>query len=437
MKEKTGLKIERWKEEYRQIKAYAMANNMRNLLIALELAVNYHEGQYRDGGEPYIIHPLMVCKTLLLLNVEKYLKAWYPQKSDSWIRHQCDVLLAAAVLHDVVEDCDLPNKGREMVEVDHLEEEVWRIVIILSKPPKGEPYDPKAYFNGILEIWKATLIKIADRANNCTTMQVFKEERRKNYIRETSEYIYPLCAEGKRKYPQFSNIIRILENLIVSICESLASLLGMQEEITNQTQNYEEMIDFIKFNAKKENMPNTYLALSMAKKLYEGRLRTSGDPFLIHPLRVSAYLMDLGIMDDITNAAALLHEKAHWMKGADTYIRNSGISPEVTRIVDIISDKAMPLPEYYKKIQEEPRAILEKLANRAHTCTFLAKASYEEMEAYTRENQEYMVPMCEWAKIHLLQYANQIEIMQYHILSISNIVEVVTRQNRLTSQKGS
>ena len=64
----------------------------------------------------------------------------------------------------------------------------------------------------------------------------------------------------------------------------------------------------------------------------------------------------------------------------------------------------------------------------------LAKASYEEMEAYTRENEEYMVPMCEYAKKHLPQYTNQIEIMKYHILSISNIVEVVTRQNRLTSQ---
>ena len=437
MKEKTGLKIERWKAEYCQIKAYAIANNMRNLLIALELAVKYHEGQYRDGGEPYIIHPLMVCKTLMLLNIEKYLKVWYPEKSDSWRRHQCDILLAASVLHDVVEDCDLPNKGREMVDVYHLEEEVWIIVNILSKPPKGEPYDPKEYFGRILQNWKTTLIKISDRANNCTTMQVFKESRRIKYIRETSEYIYPLCVEGKRKYPQFSNIIKILENLIVSICESLASLLGMQEEITNQTQNYEEMIDFIEFNAKKENMPNTYLALTMAPKLYEGRLRTSGDPFVIHPLRVSAYLMDLGIMDDITNAAALLHEKVHWMKGADTYIRNRGIDHEVTRIVDIVSNKAMPLPEYYKRIQEEPRAILEKLANRAHTCTFLAKASYEEMEAYTIENQKYMVPMCEWAKIHLAQYANQIEIMQYHILSISNIVEVVTIQNRLTSQKGS
>ena len=268
-------------------------------------------------------------------------------------------------------------------------------------------------------------------------MQVFKESRRKKYILETTEYIYPLCTEGKRKYPQFSNIIKILENLIVSICESLASLSGMKEAITKQTQNYEEMIDFIKFNTKKEKMPNTYLALSMTEKLYEGKFRTSGDPFVIHPLRVSSYLLNLGIMDDVTNAAALLHEKSHWMKGADTYIRDSGINPEVTRIVNIVSNKAMPLPEYYKKIQEEPRAILEKLANRAHTCTFLAKASYEDMEAYTRENQEYMVPMCEWAKMHLPQYANQIEIMQYHILSISNIVEVVTRQNRLTSQKGS
>lgn len=435
MKEKAGL--ERWQIEYNKLKNYAITNNLRNLITALTLAVKYHKGQYRDGGEPYVIHPLMVCKTLLLLNVDKYLKEWYPQKSESWIRRQYDVLLASAVLHDVIEDCNLLNKGREMVEVYHLDEEVWIIVDILSKPPKGQPYDPEEYFRNILSNWKALLIKLSDRANNCTTMQVFKESRRIKYIRETTEYIYPLCAEGKKIYPQFSDIIKILENLIVSICESLASLLGMQEAITKQTENYQDMILFIEMNAKKEKMLNTYLALSMAKKLYEGRLRTSGDPFVIHPLRVSSYLLNLGIMDDITNAAALLHEKAHWMKGADTCIRNSGISPEVTRIVDIVSDKAMPLPEYYKRIQEEQKAILVKLANRAHTCTFLAKASYEEMEAYTKENQKYMVPMCEWAKIHLPQYANQIEIMQYHILSISNIVEVVTKQNQLTSQKGS
>ncbi len=434
MKEKTGSKMGRWRIEYNQLKNYAITNNMRNFIIALTLAVKYHEGQYRDGGEPYVIHPLMTCKTLILLRVDKALHEWQPQKSNDWIKHECDILYAAAVLHDVIEDCGLPNKGREMVDVYHLDEEVWFIVNILSKPPKGQLYEPEEYFGKILQDWKAILIKLSDRANNCSTMQVFDEDRRRKYIRKTNNYVYPLCANGRKRYPQFSNIIKILENLIVSICESLASILGMQESITKQTQNYEEMIEFIKLNAKNEKMPNTYQALFMAQTLYEGSFRTSGDPFIIHPLRVSSYLMTLGIMDDITNAAALLHEKAHWPKWGYRYVRNSKINPEVIRIVDVVSDKDRPLSEYYARIQEEPRAILEKLSNRAHTCTFLAKASYEEMEAYTRENEEYMVPMCEYAKKHLPQYTNQIEIMKYHILSISNIVEVVTRQNRLTSQ---
>ena len=234
-----------------------------------------------------------------------------------------------------------------------------------------------------------------------------------------------MCTWGKMMYPQFSNVIKILENLIVSICESLASILEMKEMITKNTENYQEMIDFIEVSAKKEKMQNTYIALSMAQNLYKGNFRTSGDPFVIHPLRVSSYLITLGIMDDITNAVALLHEKAHW--GSDEDVKNSDIDPEVTRIVDIVSNKDMPLKDYYERIEKEPRAILEKLSNRAHTCTFLAKATYEEMKAYTRENQEYVVPMCEYAKIIIPQYANQIDIMQYHILSISNIVEVVTR----------
>ena len=130
MNKATGLD---WQIEYNYLKKYAIMNNMRNLIIALELAVKYHQGQYRDSGEPYIIHPLMVCKTLILLSVETYLNKWYPEKSNQWIKHQLDVLYATAVLHDVIEDCDLPNKGIEFVVVYHLDREVWINVNILSK----------------------------------------------------------------------------------------------------------------------------------------------------------------------------------------------------------------------------------------------------------------------------------------------------------------
>ena len=57
--------------------------------------------------------------------------------------------------------------------------------------------------------WKATLIKIADRANNCSTMQIFKEERMKKYILETQKYIYSVCSEGKIKHPKFQILLQL------------------------------------------------------------------------------------------------------------------------------------------------------------------------------------------------------------------------------------
>lgn len=427
--------LERWKKEYNFIKGYATKNKMRNTLIALALATKYHEGQYRDGGEPYIIHPLMVCKTLILLNIEQVLREWYSRKTKEWIRREGDILYATAILHDVIEDCKLPNKGKELVEEYGLEEEILQIVRILSKPPKDKnllqdkQYNPEKYFGKILLNWKSTLIKIADRANNCSTMQVFDEKRKRKYILETKQYIYPLCSQGKVRYPEFSNTITILKNLIVSVCESLASILNMQEVITDETEEYKKNIHFIE-GASRNNMPNTYKALFIAQKYHENQTRTSGDPFIIHPVRVCSYLMALGIDDDQTYAVALMHEipqKCNLPEKGEELIRNYGIDKEVIKAIRIVSDKKKPLDEYYKAIQENPRALLEKLSNRVHTCTFLANADKERLIAYTSENRDYMVPMCKYGMLHYPQYANQIEIMQSHILSISNILEVVSR----------
>ena len=142
----------------------------------------------------------------------------------------------------------------------------------------------------------------------------------------------------------------------------------------------------------------------------------------------------LGINDDITYATALLHEipqrcnlGGKWQEVISDY----GISQEVIEAVKIVSNKNQTLETYYQAIEKNPRALLEKLSNRVHTCTFLAGIERKEILEYIEETKKYMVPMCKEGMLEYPQYANQIEIMQSHILSICNVVEVINEKQSL------
>lgn len=205
---------------YSFIERFAENRGLRNTLIALPLAVKYHEGQKRDDGEPYVMHPMRVCITLILLRPEFAFKEAYPKKSEKWVWQQCDILFSTALLHDVVEDAELPNKGRELVVVHYLSREVLKNVRILSKPPKrkkhfwSKVYKPKKYYKRIRKSLISTLDKLADRKDNCTTYGVFTSKRKVKYMRENEQYIYPLGEGCKKKHPEFARIVDVLIGII-------------------------------------------------------------------------------------------------------------------------------------------------------------------------------------------------------------------------------
>ena len=68
-----------------------------DLRQVLKFATDKHRGQTRSGGEPYIGHPVRVAQT-----IEKFKKS-----------HNLDALIAAAYLHDTIEDTDTTHEDLE------------------------------------------------------------------------------------------------------------------------------------------------------------------------------------------------------------------------------------------------------------------------------------------------------------------------------------
>lgn len=406
-----------WKEKYLFIKGYAIAKEMRNTIIALSVAIKYHDGQFRKkSGEPYIIHPLTVAWYLIKLGIDD------------------DVIIAAALLHDVVEDCGLPNKGLELVEKFNLDQEVLDIVQLLSKDPVPKDTPPevkfeleKLYYKNLYDFPKALIVKPSDRIHNCSTLDCFTIEKMKKYVFETKEFVYALCNHGKSYYPEYSNALTIMKYLLVSINESVASLLNMDGIISKDTNRYKKTLDFLKGYAKGKKMNNTLIALSLAERYHKDQLRKSGDPFIIHPLRVCSYLISLKINDDIVCAAALLHEitkKCNLPNYGEEIVTKYHLDKRVLKLIHLVANvKQKPLDCYYQDLMENPDALLIKLSNKANTCTLLTSLTKDEVEKYIAETNNYIIPLCEYGMSYYPNLSHQIEIMQFHICSVCNIVD--------------
>lgn len=207
---------------YLFIKGFAHGCELQQTLKALPLARVLHDGQHRNAGAPYIIHPLKVCSTLISLGIKD------------------DEILAASLLHDVVEDCESRLGNPEsLMSTYGFSQKVFDTVMLLTKESKCSKEQLDEYFDNIKTSPAALLIKLADRSHNSETLYVMKLERLNRYITETREYIYDLCKYGKMHYPCYSNAITVLKSKIVSLCNATEIIVQRYEAILNEQKTLE------------------------------------------------------------------------------------------------------------------------------------------------------------------------------------------------------
>lgn len=169
--------VEKIKAVLLQKTLYLTEEQTIDLKRAISFAEEAHFGQKRATGEPYIIHPLIVCDILL--------------------EYQADITtLISALLHDVVEDTS--------VTVNEIHKtfgsQVAFIVDGLTKVEKGsfnkEEYSAinkeKLLCTSVKDI-RVAVIKIADRLHNMRTLSVKRVEKKVPYANETLIFFSPLA----------------------------------------------------------------------------------------------------------------------------------------------------------------------------------------------------------------------------------------------------
>lgn len=146
---------------------------------AYEFANKKHFGQKRLTGEGYIIHPLNVA--YILTNIKADFET-----------------LSAALLHDVVEDCN--------VNIKEIKKEFGPNITVLvdgvTKISKlNFTHDNELATNnqrkilvGLSEDVRVIIIKLADRLNNLQTLYVHSEAKQKKIARETLDILTPIAG---------------------------------------------------------------------------------------------------------------------------------------------------------------------------------------------------------------------------------------------------
>jgi GTP pyrophosphokinase len=145
---------------------------------AYQTAVFHHAGQFRKSGEPFITHPLAV--TLIL--------AEYGMDAET---------LAAALLHDIVEDTDLTlGEVREQFGdvVAELIDGVTKLDRIkFSNREEAQAATIRKMVIAMARDVRVLLIKLADRLHNIRTLEALGEEKQHRIASETIEVYAPLA----------------------------------------------------------------------------------------------------------------------------------------------------------------------------------------------------------------------------------------------------
>lgn len=276
-----------------QVSSYIKPDEVAIIQRAYEYALEAHEGQLRLSGEPYIIHPVAVAKILADLKLDA-------------------TTLAAALLHDVVEDTRITDEelvrafGAEVAALVDGVTKLKRIKFDSSEEQQAE--NLRKMFMAMAKDIRVALIRLADRLHNMRTLRYQPPEKQLRTARETLEIFAPLAhrlgiytikwelEDTSLRYlnaQQYYRIVNLMAqkrkereryvNDVLGLLEDKLKGLGISSEVSgrakhiysvfhkmqSQNKEFNEIYDLFAVRVIVENIKDCYGVLGVVHTLWK------------------------------------------------------------------------------------------------------------------------------------------------------------------------
>jgi guanosine-3',5'-bis(diphosphate) 3'-pyrophosphohydrolase len=330
------------------------------ILRAYEVGYVAHEGQTRKTGEPYILHPVAVAQILANLRMDH-------------------VSIAAAILHDTIEDTHLSWNDIEVEfgpEVADLVEGVTKLDKMKFRTRvEADAESFRKLMLAMSRDLRVIFIKLADRLHNMRTLESMSRDSRRRIARETLEIYAPIAdrlgmnsMKHELEDMGFTNLYpwrhrtisqhlrevtgdrrEIVEN-ILEVLRKKMSEAGVPCRITGRQKSpysiykkmlardlsFSEVTDFFAFRIITQTEAQCYIALGAVHSLYQpkpGRFKDfialpkANGYQSLHTILNSPYALpiEIQIRTEEMHVMASKGAAAHWQSKVDEH--RAGTSP--------------------------------------------------------------------------------------------------------------
>ncbi len=276
-----------------KIEQYNSQADLSLIIKAYNYAQSSHEGQLRNSGEKFFIHPFNVAVILADLNMDT-------------------TTIIAGLLHDVIEDTDITyeNIAEEFsTEIADLVEGVTKLKKLQYKTKQeNQAENLRKMVVAMAKDIRVIIVKLADRLHNMRTLEYMSDAKRKEKALETLEIYAPLAHRlgiskikweledlslryldpdnyydlvdrvSKRRQEREAYIKEIIENLSkklddVNIKYDISgrpkNFYSIYKKMVHQGKEFEQIFDLTAIRVIVDNIKDCYEVLGIVHNLWK------------------------------------------------------------------------------------------------------------------------------------------------------------------------